>query len=262
MLKVVATRSLSPYELSSVLAYVDLSKKDDGAFVIKFITADTNSLVNESDGEERKFNIDCSAEFTPEEHFVKRSGVELYTLDGEIKFVTTRQQYTTRDGELLSGTTDNSKRIAALWFCDNPEQIVILLYKESVIGEGIEFENSNGEFSGPSTIAKYYPEMANFAKAAPLRRQILKDFDANSVLAYLEAQVDLLSLVVQAALCAQPDILEKIKHTLPVDDIFTAINDTNVTTVKSVESCLDEINTTKAKFRLAQKAYIDAKLGV
>ena len=199
--------------------------------------------------------VDLAALFQP------MATYDLYQKGEGLHPIAQKDQYGVRDGstrKFEQGLTEVDK-VLTLAFAESVGQVVCMVWGVTSEQTTVHTITPDSPVSIGALAANHYQVWVGQAEARYLRRRLLQDFDAHSVLAYLEAQVDLLSLVVQTMLTCQPELKQQVASTLPVDTILQAIADTSVLTVKGVESCLQELETTKSAFRKSQHLYLEAK---
>lgn len=210
------------------------------------------------------FLADDTEQITPTEFVVALgefakpfTAYDIYLLNNSLHLVSIKDQYTVRDGILKRldvGITQQHK-VGMLCFANTHEELVVRVFgwyhtDDSIlaIDEPIS-----------ATAARHYPEWDRIVRKGMARSKILNTFDAHSVLAYMEAQVDTLADVV-FALVALTGKEESIKEQLPeYDTIKQTFTDTSVLTVKSLAACLQEMATTKAQLRGLQQDYLAVK---
>lgn len=169
------------------------------------------------------------------------------------------QQRNVRDGVLL--TKEDYKlgdRLLSFTFGDVIDDTTFFFYKS--VSTELPITKIDDNITSINIIqlaSEYFPYLKTKADSLKIKHKILRTFDAHSVLAYLEAQVDLLSLILESIIKNNPNII--IDDTLDINSIFEAISSTNVTTVKDITACLGEIKTTKANLRIIQDEYIKTK---
>ena len=93
------------------------------------------------------------------------------------------------------------------------------------------------------------------------QKKLIKLLDSNESLSYIEPQLDILSSVVFKMVEAIDGLADKVKADITYYDSFKkSVVDNAVTTVKSADKCLEEINNIKAKVREVQTKYYNKEL--
>lgn len=93
------------------------------------------------------------------------------------------------------------------------------------------------------------------------QKKLIKLLDSNESLSYIEPQLDILSSVVFKMAEVIDGLADKVKADIAYYDNFKKSVETNaITTIKSADKCLEEINNIKAKVREVQKKYYNKEL--
>jgi len=110
-------------------------------------------------------------------------------------------------------------------------------------------------------ISVFGETFSNKVDVAKARRWLLAESDPNDSLAYVEAQLDVLSEVMFSMYDSlASDQQAAIQTAIPVFDCFrTLVGSHSVLTIKSELKCLEELSTGKAKLRKVQSDYYAAK---
>jgi hypothetical protein len=149
-----------------------------------------------------------------------------------------------------------SDRSAKCVFYSNGTDYAILCHLPLKTSETCEETTVNTYWS------KYFQPLfgssfnSSFFKIKKAKRDLISDLDYSVSLAYLEAQVDILSKLMFTLLDAHSEITGSIGE---YADIKRAVSNTSVLNIKSIAKCLEEININKQNVRTLQEAYYAAK---
>lgn len=141
-------------------------------------------------------------------------------------------------------------------YSDGTDYIVIGCYPLKTSEQTTVIDNVSvklSEMVKPAFGSDFKMESFNIRAA---KRELIASLDYSVSLAYLEAQVDLLSEMLFAVVDAHTEIAAAIDH---YSDIKNAVTSSSLLNIKTVEKCLAEIMTNKANLRTLQSEYYAAK---
>lgn len=123
----------------------------------------------------------------------------------------------------------------------------------------VSVKDTNKTFS--EIIQEYDPNYS--PEIRRIRKALRKQTEPRVSLAYLEAQIDILSQLLFLILKEIPTIKEKALTLFPeLEQIQNTLEDTYVTNIKSISNCIKEIKDNKTKIREVQEKYYAIKTNV
>lgn len=147
-----------------------------------------------------------------------------------------------------------------------PEPVVIVTAyvnePEAASEESKLFTYYEGEDKRMPVIAgHYFPAFkAAVTDRYVSRKKFLSKLDPNNSLAYLEAQLDLLTQIVFIMLQEQPELRDRVCELFAgMTELQTVFSTTSVMSIKPVQQCLQEIRETKAAVREQQRIYFESR---
>ena len=235
----------------------ELSISIDGELSIKYLRPQLKDP--ETDDKTLVLKSVCETSLNVEKLFIPYTGYQFNLINGTIVSFKLSDLYATRDGLANNNNPTLQSCLFYLFFGPTEKDVIIFSSKP------IDYENVV-LFEGPISVgqiaAKYYPELKNSVDAFKYKRQILTEIDPHTSLAYIETQLDLMCLVINTILDKDPEMKSYVESKLPLADIMSAVIDHNVSNVKEVSKCIEDVVATKSKIRTLQKQYLDTKNGV
>ncbi|TCL76806.1 hypothetical protein EDC14_100188 [Hydrogenispora ethanolica] len=156
-----------------------------------------------------------------------------------------RSNYRISDGEVP---------LAYLYFHEQPSEYLIICHIP-VVPENYDQERSH--FNAVSEyIMEKFPDYKGKLNIIDAKRKLLCEIDPNESLSAIEAQLDLLSLMVFRIIETIP---EPKKYFADFEDFRKTFDQTSVLTVKSMDKCLKEMTGIKKLIRTLQEEYYEKK---
>jgi len=169
--------------------------------------------------------------------------------------------YTSRDGFTAMNTFAHitDQLVVLLYFHDSPSNYVMTTHL--VTRTNVPYTLNESKILFNNVVLGQIPAASTVFSNVAAKQTLLTSIDPNTSLSGLEAQVDILSSLVFALLDAQATTAQQeIATAIPqVAEFRSACATHNLTSVKPIEACLQEIRNVKGLIRFQQQQYYAAK---
>lgn len=154
-----------------------------------------------------------------------------------------------------------TKPLVVIYFHDAKEDMTIMINKDvNTEGSNITFERAPFGKTLVEIIQEEKPEFAAQYSIFQAREKMLRACNPNASLAYMEAQLDILTRLVLVILESNPSQKADAVNVLPqLQEFIYTINKTSLLNIKPFDKCLAEITETKTKLRNFQTEYYAEK---
>lgn len=248
-------------DLYSIDEYVSLSL-DNGILSLSRLVygGKSEERTAEDFKETSEISLDLNSLFEPYTQFT----IYYDMLGNFSKAYNSTKLYSSRNGVGTIVTYDyiDPKIIVNLYFHNTADEVLIMVFVPAKVSNSTNYIVRDKNEYHTDIIASYYPEYSDILKAIEARNIVLSSMDPNNSLAYLEAQVDILSKTLFSILNkVEPSIKSTVIKEIPnLREFEDIVNDTSVLNIKDFSKCLDEIRVTKKNIRHLQEQYYKAKV--
>lgn len=240
--------------------YIEFDENEDKLSIKYYKT----TAIPDSDGQYKaedyivvsEKNIDLKSLFSQ----FTRFAIFLDKKDSFSKVFSMEDYLNSRDGfNVISEFYDLTNKSIVIYFNEVVNEFILISYLPTII-QPTYIHRDKVEFPS-EIISELYPAYAKKMAVRSVRREMLEQVDPNNSLAYIEAQLDLLSTVVFSILdSVDQGIVDKVCTKNPfLPSYRQIINNNHLSKVKTIEKCLGEIEATKSVIRNLQSQYYSAK---
>lgn len=239
--------------------YIDLHL-NEASVDIEYYVADASHL-NGGNITEGDFILTASQTFDNEILFQDTHMVGVYLdKNGELVAVNMSNIYKSRGGktlfDLININTDSEPLIIFKWYLGK-----YVIISSHALKCNLPYIIDGEEKQPLQFYIQYYGE--DYVKAHAIgnaKRNLLVSMDPNQSLAYIEAQLDMVTRVLCYLLDKNPDIKASLIEGFPeLPEFMSELLNSSVFNIKTSEKCLEEIKNGKSRARDLQKAYYHIK---
>lgn len=151
--------------------------------------------------------------------------------------------------------------LIVLYFHDTAEDVTIVINRDvDLAGSTVPVELVQNGKTLPEILLEDKPDFAAYQTIRTARQKLIRAAEPNMALAYLEAQLDIVTKLLLLALdknnTLKTDVAQGFPQLQQFEDVF---NTSNLLTVKTVDKCLSELVENKTRLRGLQSSYYAVK---